>query len=92
MKVIFEICGSLKEKFPFTLREFELPENSSVLTLIHRIDREAGEELPPSVWNSEKRIFRGPIALSIDGMVVKDYSTRLKENQHIKCNRFLIGG
>ncbi len=92
MKIVLEICGMLREKFPFDMHAFDLPEHSTVNDLIRRIDGHVGSQLPGSVWNREKKFFRGPITLSIDGVVITDYSIELKENQHIKCNRFLIGG
>ena len=69
-----------------------LPQPSTLAHFFAAIDEKFGDRLPQSIWNAEKKRFRGPVIVSIDNTTVKDENFILLETQMVCISRFLIGG
>lgn len=92
MKIIFYATGYMRTRLPEERYSMELDNNSTLGDFFDKLDDIMGGELGKAVWNREKKRFRGPVTVRVDGEVVKDESYCLKDNQSIEISRLLIGG
>jgi sulfur carrier protein ThiS len=92
MKIYFYLEGLLKAYYKQESGIVELEEGSTLEDFCININELMGEEAKRSIWNSHKKRFRGPIAVSVDGEVVKDLNYKLQNEQKIKLVYYIVGG
>jgi len=92
MKVILSINGYLNQFFEQSHYELALDEGATLADLLIAVDRRFGASLPKSIWSHEKKMFRGPISISVDSNKTSDPALPLKDGQRVSLSRFLIGG
>lgn len=92
MHVFVTIEGALKNYFLRERMDLELPEQATLRDLLLCLDKEVTPDIGQPYWNHEKKKFRGPVIIRVEGTVLWDETTHLKDGQHIVIKRFLIGG
>jgi len=92
MKILLSFNGYFRKMFEQNPVEIEMVDGAAVDDIFIEIDRLYGATLPKAIWSHEKKRFRGPISVSVDQKVVKDFSYILKDGQQVSITRFLIGG
>jgi hypothetical protein len=92
MNIKISVSGILKRYFEQPSFLINLSNEASLEDLFQYIHQHWAEQLPPSIWNSEKRRFRGPVIMMSNQKVLKNKKEKLNHNQHIELFRFVSGG
>ncbi len=92
MQVYLTCIGDLQAYFGREPHRIELPADASIAALYLAIDERWGKGLPPYLWDPERRRFKGPVYLIIDGKIVSDVSTPLQDGAQVKLMKALAGG
>lgn len=92
MIIIFYANGYMKMYLKENRYSVELKNNSTLSDFFDEIDSTMGQTLSKVVWDHEKRRFRGPVKIKIEGKEVKTENYRLTDGQTIEISRLLIGG
>ena len=92
MKIFLKSIANLRNYFGYEPVELELPENSTLQTVVDIIAERWGSQLPTYMWDSSKLQFRGPILLLVDKKVQTNFSEPLKNGQEVTILKALMGG
>jgi len=92
MKILIEGTGPLKEYLGDKIQEVVMLPDATVADLYPEIDARWGSNLPPHIWNSEKKKFRGAVIVVINGTPVRDLNLGLNHGDHILLVKALTGG
>lgn len=92
MKVYINAFGLLKKYFGDSKYCLEIPKGSTMYDLMNAINGVWGEKLPPYLWDSGKKRFRGSVVIMIQKKAVTSMETLLKEGQEVNLYKVLAGG
>lgn len=90
--VSIKILGGLREYFLEPEFTVELPDGALYRDLLSDMERRLDMKRGQPYWNSEKKTFRGPVIVSLDGVVIWNGDVPLKHGQHITITRLVFGG
>lgn len=91
MRINIRAFGPLKHYLGEDRQQVELPEGATLQDLMHVVDTNWGEVLPPQLWDAEKKQFHGVIILA-DSTQMQELDTPLKENQEVYLVKVMVGG
>ena len=86
------VSGILKRYFDQTSFQIVLNDNATLRDLYEYIHAHWVECLPPSIWNRDKKKFRGPVIVMSEQRVLKNDDEKLYNEQIINMFRFISGG
>ena len=92
MKIFLRSIGDLRDYFGREPQEIELNEMATLRDLLLAIDDHWGKTLPPYLWDSPNKQFRGPVFFLIKKEVAQDLNTPLRDGLQIDVMRALVGG
>lgn len=92
MRVRLIINSTMKNFLPTEYIDLILPEHATLADLFDELGTVAGESISSSVWNQDKKRFRGPIIVRSGSSILKDEHSSLYDGQEVEIKRFLIGG
>lgn len=92
MKIYFYLEGLIKAYYKQESGIVELEEGATLEDFCIKINESAGDGVKHSIWDSRKKRFRGPVAVSVDGKVIKDLNYKLKDEQKIRLSYYIVGG
>lgn len=92
MRVRLVMNSTMKNFLPTEYIDLFLPEHATLADLYDELGTAAGETISSSVWNQDKKRFRGPIIVRSGSSILKDENAPLHDGQEIEIKRFLIGG
>jgi len=93
-KLVVYLCisGYIRSHFKEDKYELMLKENATIKNLFEEVDKLMGKDLSKAIWNHDKKCFRGPVVVRVDGNIVKQESYNLKNGQVVEISRLLVGG
>jgi sulfur carrier protein ThiS len=92
LKIRLKAIGDLREYFGRDPQEIELPENATTQELLDAVGARWGSVLPGYLWDAEKRTFRGPVFLTVQGKVIDSQKAPLQDGLEVTVVRALAGG
>jgi len=92
MKVYINAFGLLKKYFGDSKYCLEIPKGSTMYDLMNVINGVWGEKLPPYLWDSEKKRFRGSVVIMIQKKAITSMEALLNEGQEVNLYKVLTGG
>jgi sulfur carrier protein ThiS len=92
MKIRLTSIGDLRDYFGHEQQEIELDSGATIQDLLLVIDDYWGTVLPPYLWDTREKRFRGPVFFLINKEVVQDMQTPLQNGLEVLIMRALVGG
>lgn len=92
MLIKLRIFGVLETYLGGDRQEIELPSGAKVRDLLDLIDRHWGHQLPPQLWNTERKRFQGAVLLMSEGVELLDEELPLSDGQQLILLVPLSGG
>lgn len=92
MKVLLKPIGDLRDYLGREPQELLLADNAILQDLLNAISERWGESLPPYLWDSGKKKFRGPVYFVVDNKVIRDLNTPLQDGVEVILLKALAGG
>lgn len=92
MKILLRSIGDLRDYFGKEPQEIVFEENATYYDLLSAIDSAWGTKLPPYLWDTKKKQFKGPVFFLLNKEVVMDLNTPLQDGSRVDLLRALVGG
>jgi molybdopterin converting factor small subunit len=92
VKIRIAAVGDLREYFGRDAVEIALPENATLRDLLEEISRRWGVQLPNHIWDHDRKAFRGPTVMLMNGQSLRDPKTPLGDGGEIRLMHAIVGG
>ncbi len=92
MVIYFRASGYMRSHFKEEKYEIELNDNATIRDLFEEIHKLLGKNLSRAIWDHDKKCFRGPVMVKVDGSIERKDSYRLSDGQNVEISRLLVGG
>jgi hypothetical protein len=92
MKILLEAFGQLKKYFGNEVSQVELKDNAIIADFLEMVKLKWGDQFPEYLWDDNKKGFRGPIMLIINGTVQLNQTKYLHNGDYIQLIKVKVGG